>query len=288
MPWLTLTSTLCFGSACNDGGDEAPELVCPAVSPDCASSCDERGPTLRARFELEAGDGELGLAFFLLVPHSTSASTIRSARGFVEQIAQNTRTALSPCGLSFRTVRAEVWSVRPDALDLEVTRPTSWAGAAPPGEKDADAFNHAQNDQLPLPLAELIDRLRADLEPGVLSVVVAREVAYWSNGVRHTAGGASLPPLVFHQAEDFPERNTVFAATIRSGCEDLPVPPTPRLVAHELGHMLLDTAQHDLDPQNLMHDLRGPVLRPEQCAKMAVNVPRLYGAAPLVDPGPEG
>jgi hypothetical protein len=285
---VALAITALYALGCGPTKETSATPECAPETPSCSSSCDASSLRRRARFDLPTPTAPLRVAFFLLLPHTTGAVTLSEAGAFIDSLADNARTALAPCQLELEVERAEVWSVAPDRLALEVTRPSSWAGAAPPGTPDPDAFNHAQNDRLPEALRELLVTLRDDLDAGVLSIVIPREVAYWSGGLRHTAGGASLPPVIFHDAADFPLRQSVFAATIGTGCDALPVAPTPRLIGHELGHMLLDTAQHDPDPENLMHELRGPKLRPEQCAVMQANVPRLYGASPLVDPGPDG
>jgi hypothetical protein len=279
-----------LGGWCSLGcGHDEPLLEpCAFAEPSCVTACDARG--LEQRRELRADPRPEGLrvALALLLPHAASPTTVLEAEPFLGEVLAATRGALSVCQLGVSLERSEVWSAPPASLDLTVTRPSSWAGLSPAGEPDPDGFNHAQGDRLPDELAALLGTVRGDLDAGVVLVVVAREVAYFTNGTRKTAGGASLPPVIFHHPDDFPLRNAVFAATTRPGCDALPVPPTPRLIAHELGHMLLDTGTHDSDPDNLMHDLRGPSLRPEQCARMRENVHRLFGPAPLLDPGPGG
>ena len=60
-------------------------------------------------------------------------------------------------------------------------------------------------------------------------------------------------------------------------------------MAHELGHMLLNTGLHnDVDPSNLMNGFGATWvdLTDEQCARMRYVRGWLYGDEQVYDPGP--
>lgn len=57
-----------------------------------------------------------------------------------------------------------------------------------------------------------------------------------------------------------------------------------RTLAHELGHMLLNTGGHSTEFHNLMND--GSRLNAAPCTRMGEILTSLYSAAEVPDPGP--
>jgi hypothetical protein len=179
---------------------------------------------------------------------------------------------------------AEVVAVPAARLSIVGNHVESWGGAAPEGE-DPDAFNYALGERIPAPAAELFSFARRGAPDAAIAVVFVDEIHYWTNRALARAGGLSYPPVVYHQAEDFPARNTVLIASGYGQCGGLPILPHPRVVAHELGHMLLDTGQHATDPEDLMSPMLGAAIAPQACERMRENLVRLYGDPAVIDPG---
>ena len=267
-------------------------FVCPRVDAACASACDAAppatlytvgadelpspGPTIDVRLRAR-------LVVTTAWPDGPLAFDRAAARAYLARIVQTTDDALAPCGVGLDLDRAEVLAVPARLLTIDGNAPDAWGGLAPPGV-DADAFNYARGDRLPALVRELFDRARDGASRSAIAIVVVDDVYYHAAGKRTRAGGLSFPPLVYHHPDDFPLRNGVLVGTGYLRCGELPIALHPRVVAHELGHMLLDTAHHDADDANVMSPMLGPGLRPEQCARIRAAATTTYGPEPVVDP----
>lgn len=201
------------------------------------------------------------------------------------RIVSETDLVFAACGLALEVDWAKVIAVPESRLLVEGNLPGAWGGEAPAGE-DPDAFNYALGERLPDPIRELFAFARLGAADRTIAVVVVDEIRYWVAGELARAGGLSYPPVVYHHRDDFPARNGVFVATGYSQCGGLPIFPHPRVVAHELGHMLLDTGQHRAEDDALMSPMLGSSLTESECRTMRTELERLYGESPLVDPGP--
>ena len=189
---------------------------------------------------------------------------------------------LAACGIHLQVQAAEVAAVPEELLAVEGNAPGSWGGAAPPGEADADLFNYQQEDRLSEEPRALLPHGRSLLDDGAIAIWVVDEIVYHHAQQATVAGGLSYPPIVYHQPEDFPHRNAVLVASGYSGPGSLPSRLNGRTLAHELGHMLLDSGQHGGEADNLM--VSGSAVTEEQCTRMRLELDRLYGIEPPVDP----
>lgn len=251
----------------------------------CATSCDELGPRTDRVLDparVDDGLGAVRVGLFVARSYPTGGGDeldVSRVESLLRGVVRETEETLAPCGLGVRVEHAEVTHVPASSLSLVANREGAWGGMAPEGE-DADAFNHAQNEPLTEPVRRLMAHARRHLSPGAIAIVVVDELSYYAAGERRAASGVSFPPVIFHRAEDIPLRNGVLIGGAYGGCGRAPVAVGPRVVAHELGHMLLDTGTHDADPDNLMSATAGARVRPAQCARMADGPARLLAPAP--------
>lgn len=268
-------------------------IECTSTGTRCASSCDDRAFDSLMRLdgdELAPPRGPELLPIQVRLVVSTSWPDRRfafdrdEAVAWFARVARETDEVLAPCGLALSIDLAEVIAVPAARLSLVGNAAGSWGGAAPEGE-DPDAFNYALGERIPAPVAELFSFARRGAADGAIAVLFVDEIHYWTDQALARAGGLSYPPVVYHQPEDFPARNTVLVASGYGQCGGLPILPHPRVVAHELGHMLLDTGQHTADSEDLMSPMLGPVIAPQMCDRMTENLLRLYGDPAVVDPG---
>ncbi len=114
---------------------------------------------------------------------------------------------------------------------------------------------------------------------------VVEHITYYAEQELTEAGGLSFPPNVYHHADDYPLRNGVLLVGSYPAGDGLPVIPSETALAHELGHMLLNSGDHERDERNLMSGW-GTLLSSAQCGRMRHNLDRLFGAAAVPDPGP--
>lgn len=281
-------------AACGPPSAEAPDdYECTSLDASCASSCDARGFA-----SLMALDGDevlpspapellplrLRLVLSTAWPGRRLVFDRDDAIAWFSRVARDTDEVLVPCGITLTVGLAEVIAVPATRLSIVGNHAESWGGAAPEGE-DPDAFNYALGERIPAPVAELFSFARRGAPDAAIAVLFVDEIHYWTDRTLARAGGLSYPPVVYHQAEDFPVRNTVLIASGYGQCGGLPILPHPRVVAHELGHMLLDTGQHASDSEDLMSPMLGTAIAPEACERMRGNLVRLYGDPAVIDPG---
>lgn len=274
---LTLLATV---AACAPDGARARECseVLPAGEPRlrCALSLDA-SPS-----GAPAGGEPLAVGLFLMTGPDAGTWSQDEAAEIARDGLQRAATLLAPCALALRLETAQVVAAPPSLLDVEGNDPEAWGGTAPEGHEDPDAFNYALDERLAPEPTALFGYARNVLSPGAIAIVVVDRIVFWAAGSSEVVGGLAYPPVVYHHEDDHPERNGVLIAASYAGPGALPGRINGRTVAHELGHMLLDTAQHSSDDDNLMK--AGTALTEEQCAQMRQAAGEIYGLDPVVDP----
>lgn len=204
-----------------------------------------------------------------------------AARTIVEALTR-TASILAVCDISLMLQAVHVVSVPSRYATVEGNAPTSWGGFAPASEPDPDTFNHGLDERVVEEPAALFGYAHRHIDDNAIAILVVDDILYHAAQVATPAGGLSFPPIVYHHPDDYPLRNGVLAAGAYGSDGEIPAKINGRTIAHELGHMLLDTAQHVGADDNLM--LSGDNLVPAQCALMAANIAALYGNAVVIDP----
>lgn len=113
----------------------------------------------------------------------------------------------------------------------------------------------------------------------------ARDLVYYASQQIAEASGLSFPPNAFHDEADYPLRNSVVLVPDYLPGAPLPVRLSATTLAHELGHMLLNSGLHVAGRLNLMGEGGGTGLTAEQWGRMRENLTRLYGDQQIADPG---
>lgn len=90
---------------------------------------------------------------------------------------------------------------------------------------------------------------------------------------------------MYHHEDDYPVRNSVMLIGTYPSVGGLPLIPFEISLAHEIGHMLLNSGLHESDKNNLMSG-SGTGLTSEQCERMRANREWLFGEEAVPDPGP--
>jgi len=231
------------------------------------------------------------IALYVAVPVGDQSPRRPWTRADAEALAHETLAwtaeIYATCDIGLDFVAAEVIAV-PEAMQtIEGNVTDSWGGRAPPGHSDPDSFNHARGERLAEEPRALFAMRSEGLADGVLAIFVVDDILYHAAQVPTPAGGLSFAPIVFHHPDDFPLRNAVLAAGAYGGLGQIPSRVNGRTIAHELGHMLLNTGTHENEdnagaPEALM--LEGDVLVEGECQTMRDNIAWLYGDAPVIDP----
>lgn len=224
----------------------------------------------------------LDVGLFLVTSPEAGDWTAAEAERIAGDGLSEAATVLAACDLGLRVRAAEVTSAPAELLDVEGNAVGAWGGLAPADEEDADAFNHALNERLAPEPRRLFEHARTALPAGAIAIVVVDSITYWAGGEERGAGGLSFPPVVYHHEDDHPTRNGVLIAASYGAPGELPGRINGITVAHELGHMLLDTAQHTGPEDGLMQ--AGTALTEKQCAAMREAAAGIYGDAPVADP----
>ncbi|MBM4361071.1 MAG: hypothetical protein FJ104_00200 [Deltaproteobacteria bacterium] len=140
--------------------------------------------------------------------------------------------------------------------------------------------------ELDAEVGALLRHARRGLPDRAITVVTVDRIEAYAAGELTVAGALAFTPTLYHHPDDFPARNGVLVGSVYRRCGAVPGRPSPRAVAHELGHMALDVNHHEEDTDNLMSRMLGRELTAEQCERMRQRIALLYGDAPLADPGP--
>lgn len=304
---MLLASAACSGASHTDGGAGEPDAVMgegdaaeggvdSAIGdPDCHSEGDLGGPELR--LAIDAAD--LGLP-----PPDTGSAPVRvglffgtgreardldglraEATAQARALAVTTNEILAQCAIHLDIEAVQVVALPARLLDIQGNAEGSWGGHPPPGTENEDLFNYEQNEALTEETRELFGYGKEHTSDNAIAAFTVRHIDYWAEQVPTAAGGLSFPPSIYHRVEDYPFRNSVLLVPAYRGCDVLHDPPRDATLAHELGHMLLDTGTHEADSANLMSSY-GTELRTDQCERMNANLVSLFGDEAVPDPGP--
>ncbi len=229
------------------------------------------------------GSLPVAAGLFLTVPPSRSpliAPAVVSDRA--RRLLADANEILAQCGLHLAPEAVQVVTVPEHLIEVQGNELGSWGGHPPPDVGDPDTFTYDQNERLTAETRELFAYGKRHTSRNAIAVFVVEDIEYYIGEQRTPAAGLSFPPVSHHHADDYPLRNSVLARLTMRDSNRLPL-ADGRVVAHELGHMLLDTGAHTGGLENLMTN--GAHLTPEQCDRMRANRERLFGADAVPDPG---
>jgi hypothetical protein len=161
---------------------------------------------------------------------------------------------------------------------------TSVRGHPPLGTPNPDLFDYEQNERLTAESLELFTYGKQHSSPNTISAFTIEHIVYYANQMLDEAGGLSYPPNIYHHVDDYPFRNSVLLVPKYGACGTLPAAAANRTLAHEIGHMLLNTGGHAGTQTNLL--VNGTQLTMAQCQTMTANLDALFGETAVPDPGP--
>ncbi len=261
----------------------------------CTDECFEQlGPALRLALDSTGvtptpptGSMPVRIGVFLTTSYHNSEPpwTAEQALALIRQFVLAADQILAQCSVHTQIEVAQVVSVPARLLDIQGNTEGSWGGHPPPGTPNPELFNYQQNERLTDETRELFTYGKVHASRNAISVFTVRHITYYAEQTLTAAGGLSFPPNNYHQVDDYPLRNSVLLVPRYPACGALPAVPGPRTLAHELGHMLLNSGDHPTDRTNLMSGV-GTTLTVQQCATIRSNLIRLFGDAAVVDPGP--
>ncbi len=288
--------------ACGDNyvvPPDPPDAACAQADPpaaDCADPCFNRhGPELRLELTLDelalpappAGSTPVRVSlFYTVAPQAPQGWTRAEVVGQMRQIVTSTDAILVQCNMHVELEVAQVVALPARLLDIEGNEEGSFGGHPPEGTPSPDRFDYDQNERLTAESRELFRYGKAYSSKNTIDAYTIDHIVYYANQMLDEAGGLSYPANIYHHADDYPYRNAVLLVPAYGACGDLPGVPDARTLAHEIGHMLLNSGGHVGTFNNLM--VGGSRLTPEQCTTMAANLAALFGDAEVPDPGPPG
>lgn len=296
----SLLVTACALAGCGDNDVvpvEPDATACiPADPPaeDCSDACfDDRGPELRLALTIDelalpappAGSTPIRIGlFYTVAPQLTSSWTRSDVIDRMREIVSSTDAIFAQCAMHLEVEAAQVVALPARLLEIDGNAEGSFGGHPPEGTPNPDLFDYEQNERLTAESLELFRHGKAYTSKNAIDAYTVDYIVYYSNQMLSEAGGLSYGANIYHHPDDYPYRNAVLLVPEYGACGDLPGVPDPRTLAHELGHMLLNSGGHSTAFRNLMND--GTRLTKTQCATMAANLERLYGDAEVPDPGP--
>ena len=249
----------------------------------------ELTPTNLGLPEAQAGSKLVNIGLFLTVRDDTGTQywTETEAAEQVQYLIPGANFILAQCNLHLALETAQVVALPERLLHLQGNESGSWGGHPPPGTENVELFNYRQNERLTGDTRELFTYGKQHTSPNTIAVFTVEHITYYAAQRLSPAGGLSFAPNIYHHPDDYPMRNSVLLT--------VGIPPgyLPAIdeftiygLAHEIGHMLLNTGDHERDQQNLMASLGGVTLTSEQCERMHRNLDWLYGDEAVPDPGP--
>lgn len=233
--------------------------------------------------------GSTGVAAGLFMTVSSSpvgpiapAVAARRAR----RVLEDANAILAQCELHLVMESVQVVAVPRHLRSVRGNERGSWGGHPPDSVGDPDLFTYYANERLTSETQELFSYGKRHTSRNAIAVFVVDSIEYFIDEQRTAAGGLSFPPVAYHHIDDYPLRNSVLAIPIGRDPGGLPF-VSGLVVAHELGHMLLNTGAHAVESGNLMTST-GALLTAGQCARMRANRERLFGDQAVHDPGVPG
>lgn len=296
---LLLATAVAAGCGDNLAAPVTPDAdtsCTPAVPPaaDCSDPCfDDRGPELRIELtadELLLPDPPVGSTpvmvgiFYAVAPQESDTWTRNDAIRTIREFLYWTSETLAQCEMHVEVETAQVIAIPAHLLDHQGNEEGSFGGHPPEGTPNPDLFDYQQNERLTADSRELFTYGKQHTSKNTIAAFTVSNIVYYANQQRDAAGGLSYPPNIYHHPDDYPYRNSVLLVPTYGACGELPGTVERRMLAHEIGHMLLNTGGHAGDDDNLL--VNGAVLTPEQCATMHANLDALFGDAEVPDPGP--
>ena len=192
---------------------------------------------------------------------------------------------LAQCDLYLRVEAAQLVRLPNRLMRFDGNDERSFGGHPPAGTVDPALFNYLQDERLTNDARELFTYGKRYTSPNSIAVFTVGDVVYYASQQIAEASGLSFPPNVFHHANDYPLRNSVVLVPDYLPGQPLPARLSSMTLAHELGHMLLNSALHVADRLNLMGEGGGTLLTAQQCSRMRENRARFYGNQQIADPG---
>jgi hypothetical protein len=237
--------------------------------------------SLDLSFDSPTGGTPVHVGVFVVTAGEARPLLKNEAEPMLSETLAHTQEILAQCDLRLDLEAAQVVLAPASMATVEGNSPTSWGGVAPDGTADADLFNYELGERVVEEPRALFEHARSYLSDEAIAIIIVDDIIYHAAQVPTPAGGLSFAPIVYHHVDDYPLRNAVMSAGGYAHSNDLPAAVNGRTIAHELGHMLLNTAQHEGELDNLM--LSGEVLVESQCELMRENLAKIYGSG-IIDP----
>jgi hypothetical protein len=190
------------------------------------------------------------------------------------RLLEDANEILAECALHLSVEAVQVVAVPRHLASVQGNERGSWGGHPPDSVGDPDLFTYQQNERLTSEARELFSWGKRHTSPNAIAIFVVQDIEYYIGEQQTPAGGLSFPPVTFHHDDDYPLRNSVLVRQSEPDPSGLPLAHASPLV-HELGHMLLNTADHATDTWTS-----------GRCERMRANRERLYGEDAVPDPGP--
>ncbi len=237
----------------------------------------------------QPGSAPVNIGVFISVSSSVATTPWATADAIddINAMVIATNDILAQCKLHLVVEAAQVVVLPEDLMNFKGNEPGSYGGHPPADTPNPRLFNYQQNERLTEDALDVFGYGKRYTSRNTIAAFTVREIEYYSGGSTTPtgAGGLSFPPNNHHAAEDYPMRNSVLLVPTYGAAGDLPTPVRDLVLAHELGHMLLNNGGHEADTTNLMSG-RGTDITDAQCATMNANLTWLYGDEAVPDPGP--
>lgn len=222
------------------------------------------------------------VGFFLGVgadPPQPAVDAESTGRHITDAI-DTTNQQLEVCNIAIELEATAVLALPSSLLHIKANEPGSYGGHPPRGIDKVEQFNYDQNETLTPETRKLFEFGKAFTSDNAIAAFTVAHIEYYAGGsdVPSGASGLSFPPNSFHRPEDYPSRNSILLATTYSSTNRLPS-GFGKLVAHELGHMLLNRGDHPIGRGE------GGAFSDEECVVMQQNLTELYGERQVIDPG---
>jgi hypothetical protein len=254
-------------AACTD--PQAPDPQAPEPEPQIELVTDVTN-------ELEPPDAPAGslpvaVGLFMSVRQIGPAVAVDHAHQLVEE----TNEIYAQCNLHLVMEVAQVIDLPPHLRTVQANEVGSWGGHSPDSLGDPDLVSYHENRRLTNDTRELFGYGKRYTSQNAIAIFIVEDIEYYIGEDRTGAEGTSFPPVAYHHPDDYPLRNSV-----------LSLHSSGWIIAHELGHMLLNTGDHWGEGANLMLGGPGLDLTSDQCERMRENRERLFGDDAVPDPGP--